>query len=74
MSKQDTHFFNVFSLVIGLLVAVAVGLFALARTIADLDAAASISAAHLGEAVMLRCLDRDGGATAPSAPGDRPPV
>jgi len=45
----------------------------LARTIADLDGAASISAAHLGEAVMLRCLDRDGGATAPSAPGDRPP-
>src|SRR5207244_3470764 len=31
VSKQDTHFFNVFSLVIGLLVAVAVGLFALAR-------------------------------------------
>jgi len=46
----------------------------LARTIADLDGAASISAAHLGEAVMLRCLDRDGGATAPSAPGDRPPA
>jgi len=46
----------------------------LARTIADLDGAARISAAHLGEAVMLRCLDRDGGATAPSAPGDRPPA
>jgi len=46
----------------------------LARTIADLDGAASISAAHLGEALMLRCLDRDGGATAPSAPGDRPPA
>jgi cytochrome c5 len=35
MSKQDTHFFNVFSLVIGLLVAVAVGLFALARIVAS---------------------------------------
>ena len=32
MSKQDTHFFNVFSLVIGLLVAIAILLFALART------------------------------------------
>lgn len=35
MSKQDTHFFNVFSLVIGLLVAVAIVLFALARTVAS---------------------------------------
>jgi cytochrome c5 len=35
VSKQDTHFFNVFSLVIGLLVAVAVGLFALARIVAS---------------------------------------
>ena len=34
VSKQDTHFFNVFSLVIGLLVAVAIGLFALARIVA----------------------------------------
>ncbi len=33
MSKQDTHFFNVFSLVIGLLIAVAIGLFALARIV-----------------------------------------
>jgi cytochrome c5 len=33
-SKQDTHFFNVFSLVIGMLVVVAVGLFALARIVA----------------------------------------
>jgi magnesium chelatase family protein len=46
----------------------------LARTIADLDGAPAISAAHLGEAVMLRCLDRDGGATAPSAPCDRRPA
>jgi cytochrome c5 len=35
MSKQDTHFFNVFSMVIGLLAAVAVGLFALARIVAS---------------------------------------
>jgi magnesium chelatase family protein len=43
----------------------------LARTIADLDRATTITAAHLGEAVMLRCMDLDGGATAPSAPCDR---
>ena len=35
MSKQDTHFFNVFSLVIGILVAVALALFALARVVAS---------------------------------------
>ena len=35
MSKQDTHFFNVFSLVIGLLVAVAVCLFAFSRIVAS---------------------------------------
>lgn len=35
MSKQDTHFFNTFSLVIGLLVVVALGLFALARSVAS---------------------------------------
>jgi cytochrome c5 len=34
VSKQDTHFFNVFSLVIGLLVAVAILLFALSRIVA----------------------------------------
>lgn len=33
MSKQDTHFLNVFSLVIGLLVVVALALFALARMV-----------------------------------------
>jgi magnesium chelatase family protein len=31
----------------------------LARTIADLDEAASVSASHVGQAVMLRYLDRD---------------
>jgi cytochrome c5 len=35
VSKQDTHFFNVFSMVIGLLIAVAVGIFALARIVAS---------------------------------------
>jgi cytochrome c5 len=35
VSKQDTHFFNVFSLVIGLLVTVAICLFALARVVAS---------------------------------------
>ena len=35
MSKQDTHFFNVFSVVIGLLVVVALVLFALARVIGN---------------------------------------
>ena len=35
MSNQDTHFFNTFSLVIGILVAVAIMLFALARVVAS---------------------------------------
>ena len=35
MSKQDTHFFNVFSMVIALLVVVTVALFALARIVAS---------------------------------------
>jgi cytochrome c5 len=35
VSKQDTHFFNTFSLVIGLLVVVAIALFALARVVAS---------------------------------------
>jgi cytochrome c5 len=34
VSKQDTHFFNMFSLVIGILVAVAIALFALSRVVA----------------------------------------
>ncbi len=33
-SNQDTHFFNVFSMVIGLLVVIAIGIFALARVVA----------------------------------------
>jgi cytochrome c5 len=35
VSKQDTHFFNTFSLVIGLLMAVALCLFAFARVVAS---------------------------------------
>jgi cytochrome c5 len=35
VSKQDTHFFNVFSVVIGLLIVVALMLFALARVIGN---------------------------------------
>lgn len=35
VSKQDSHFFNIFSLVIGLLVATALVLFAIARTVHD---------------------------------------
>lgn len=34
MSKQDTHFFNMFSIVIGVLVAVTILLFALSRVVA----------------------------------------
>jgi magnesium chelatase family protein len=41
----------------------------LARTIADLEGAATPGCAAVAEAVMLRCLDR--GATAPSAPYSR---
>lgn len=41
-----------------------------ARTIADLEGVSALSAAHVGEAVMLRCMDR--AATAPSAPCGRP--
>jgi len=60
-----------------------------ARTIADLDGAATVSARHVTQAVMLRCFDRtirDGTApvlprlaslaeaTSPSAPCDPPPA
>jgi cytochrome c5 len=34
VSKQDTHFFNVFSTVIGLLIVIALGIFAAARVVA----------------------------------------
>ena len=35
MSKQDTHFTNIFSLVIGGLIAIAIGIFILARNVAS---------------------------------------
>jgi magnesium chelatase family protein len=44
-----------------------------ARTIADLAGVPVVTAAHIGEALRLRCLD-DRGATAPSAPCGRPPA
>src|ERR1700683_4332918 len=34
-TKQDTHFINIFSLVIGILVAIAIAIFALARNVAS---------------------------------------
>ena len=46
-----------------------------ARTVADLDDAASITAAHISEALMLRrVVPRLATATAPSAPCDRRPA
>jgi magnesium chelatase family protein len=44
----------------------------LARTIADLQGAGGIGAGHVGEALMLRCLDR--AATGPSEPCDQRPA
>jgi cytochrome c5 len=35
VSKQDTHFFNVFSMVIGLLIVISIAIFALARVVAS---------------------------------------
>jgi cytochrome c5 len=35
VSKQDTHFINIFSLVIGILAAIAIAIFALARSVAS---------------------------------------
>jgi magnesium chelatase family protein len=43
-----------------------------ARSIADLEAATALSAAHVAEALMLRCMDRS--LTAPSAPCDQRPA
>jgi len=44
-----------------------------ARTLADLAGAHAVTAAHIGEALTLRCLDHRS-ATAPAAPCDRPPA
>lgn len=47
----------------------------LARTIADLEGESCITARHVGEAVMLRCLDRDPVTSACPGPGpDRPAI
>jgi cytochrome c5 len=50
VSKHDTHFFNTFSLVIGLLVAVAVVLFAFARVVAARTQVAEVYADPLYQA------------------------
>jgi cytochrome c5 len=42
VSKQDTHFFNVFSVVLGLLAAFAVLVFALARVVGENEQAAAV--------------------------------
>ena len=47
MSKHDTHFFNTFSLVIGLLVSVAIVLFAFARVVASKTQVAEVYADDL---------------------------
>ena len=46
MSKQDTHFFNVFSIVLGLLVGFAILVFALARYVGHAQNASGIHCAH----------------------------
>jgi len=43
MSKQDSHFFNNFSLVLGILVAVTIGLFAFARHVGATKQLAAVS-------------------------------
>lgn len=54
MSKQDTHFINVFSLVIGILVAIAIAIFALARNVASHTQDQQV----LAEAQYLKSVDR----------------
>lgn len=55
MSKQDTHFFNTFSLVIGLLIVIAICLFALARVVAGETQGEQIKAeAAYQQSVMQR--------------------
>ena len=53
-TKQDTHFINTFSLVIGILVAIAIVIFALARTVAShtQDQAALEEAQHLKASII----------------------
>ena len=54
VSKQDTHFFNVFSMVIGLLIAIAIVIFALARVVASQTQDKQV----LAEADYLRNVDQ----------------
>ncbi len=77
MSKQDTHFVNVFSMVIGLLVAVAIGLFALAHIVgshtqerqvrSEADYAKNV-AARLGPPAQEAVAGQDNSALAIKAP------
>lgn len=53
MSKQDTHFINIFSLVIGILVAIAIAIFALARNVASHTQDVQV----LAEAQYLKSVD-----------------
>jgi len=53
VSKQDTHFINVFSLVIGSLVAIAIAIFALARNVASHTQDVQV----LAEAQYLKSVD-----------------
>jgi cytochrome c5 len=53
VSKQDTHFINIFSLVIGILVAIAILIFALARNVAS----HTQDQAALEEAQRLKSVD-----------------
>jgi cytochrome c5 len=53
VSKQDTHFINIFSLVIGILVAIAIAIFALARSVASHTQERDV----LAEAQYLKSVD-----------------
>ena len=54
MSKQDTHFINVFSMVIGLLVVVAIGIFVFARAIGRTQDEAERSEAAYSQDIATR--------------------
>lgn len=54
MSKHDTHFFNVFSVVLGLLVAFAIMVFALARHVGKEQNATQLDEPMLQQAVAQR--------------------
>ena len=54
MSKQDTHFFNIFRLVIGLLVVIAIGIFAFARVVGHTQEAQVLEDPAYGRNVAAR--------------------